>query len=79
MEKYKVYKVEPRLYCYSGISLVAAENAEGANKIIDDFKQWDKENYADSWGYSNVDETDCIEGLYSEKEGIIIQDIYYRG
>ena len=77
--KYNVYKIEPRIGCYHGLSLVAAESIEEANVIIKDFIKSDSKNYMDSWGYSQVSEYDLIEGLYSEKEGIIHMGIYYYG
>lgn len=75
---YKVYKVEPQMY-YHGVSLVAADNAEEANVIIADFKREDTNNWNDSWGYCGVDESDAIEGLLSERKGIVLYGIYYYG
>ena len=75
---YKVYKVEPQMY-YHGMSLVAANNAEEANVIIADFKKNDTNNWCDSWGYCEVDESDVIEGVLSEHKGIVLYDIYYYG
>lgn len=75
---YKVYKVEPQMY-YHGVSLVAADNAEEANVIIADFKRDDTNNWNDSWGYCGVDESDAIEGLLSERKGIVLYGIYYYG
>ena len=75
---YKVYKVEPRMY-YHGISLVAADSAEEANVIIADFKRDDTNNWNDSWGYCEVDESDVIEGVLSERKGIVLYGIYYYG
>ena len=75
---YKVYKVEPRMY-YHGISLVAANSAVEANSIIADFKKNDTNNWNDSWGYCEVDESDAIEGLLSECKGIVLYGIYYYG
>ena len=75
---YKVYKVEPRMY-YHGMSLVAAANAVEANSIIADFKRDDTNNWNDSWGYCEVDESDAIEGLLSERKGIVLYGIYYYG
>lgn len=76
--KYKVYKVEPEL-CYSGISLVAAENEEVANKEIENFKDRDSNNKLNSWGYSHVSESDVIDDLYSDRKGIMLYGIYYSG
>ena len=75
---YKVYKVEPRMY-YHGMSLVAAVNAVEANSIITDFKRDDTNNWNDSWGYCKVDESDAIEGVLSERKGIVLHGIYYYG
>ena len=75
---YKVYKVEPRMY-YHGMSLVAAESAVEANSIIADFKRDDTNNWNDSWGYCEVDESDAIEGLLAEDKGIVFRGIYYYG
>ena len=75
---YKVYKVEPRMY-YHGMSLVAAESAVEANSIIADFKRDDTNNWNDSWGYCEVGESDVIEGLLSERKGIVLYGIYYCG
>ena len=75
---YKVYKVEPRMY-YHGMSLVAAVNAVEANSIIADFKKDDTNNWNDSWGYCEVDESDAIEGVLSECKGIVLYGIYYHG
>ena len=75
---YKVYKVEPRMY-YHGMSLVAAESTVEANSIIADFKKDDTNNWNDSWGYCEVDESDAIEGVFSERKGIVLHGIYYYG
>ena len=75
---YKVYKVEPQMH-YHGMSLVAAESAEEANSIIADFKKDDTNNWNDSWGYCEVDESDAIEGVFSEHKGIVLHGIYYYG
>ena len=75
---YKVYKVEPQMH-YHGMSLVAAVNAIEANSIIADFKKDDTNNWNDSWGYCEVDENDAIEGLLSERKGIVLYGIYYYG
>ena len=78
-DNYKVYKIEPNQGCYSGVSLVAAKNADEANIYIKNFKDRDKNNYADSYGYSYVNETDVIEGLYSVLPDLVWLGIYYRG
>ena len=75
---YKVYKVEPQTH-YHGMSLVAAESAVEANSIIADFKKDDTNNWNDSWGYCEVYESDAIEGVFSERKGIVLRGIYYYG
>ena len=75
---YKVYKIEPKMH-YHGLSLVAANNAEEANLIITEFKIDDTNNWNDSWGYCEVDESDAIEGVLSERKGIVLYGIYYYG
>ena len=75
---YKVYKVEPQMY-YHGVSLVAANSALEANAIIAVFKREDTNNLNDSWGYCEVDESDVIEGVLSERKGIVLYGIYYYG
>ena len=75
---YKVYKVEPQMY-YHGVSLVAANSALEANSIIADFKRDDTNNWYDSWGYCEVDESDVIEDVFSERKGIVLYGIYYYG
>ena len=77
--KYKVYEISPKLSCYHGMSLVAAESAEEANHIIKDFVKSDPKNFYDSWGYSQVSESNLIEGVYSENKGIVHMGIYYYG
>ena len=76
---YKVYRVYPRGRAYTGFSIVAAESAEDANKIIQDFRDSDKHNYRDSYAYSDVYESDLIEELSSNCKGIIHEGFYYRG
>lgn len=75
---YKVYEVQSRKYYY-GLSLVAAVNAVEANSIIADFKRDDTNNWNDSRGYCEVDESDAIEGLLSERKGIVFYGIRYCG
>ena len=75
---YKVYKIEPRAH-YHGLSLVAAENPEEANALIDSFRENDTCNYGDSWGYCRVGEDDVIEDVFSERKGIMLYGIYYYG
>jgi hypothetical protein len=77
--KFKVYKVDAD-GPYSGYSLVAAENSEQATQYIKDFKNYDSNNECDSWGYCDIIiEEDQIEGLFSEKPGIINYGISYCG
>lgn len=73
-----VYKIES-CTCYSGISLVVAENAEEANSFIDSYKNCDTGNYGDSKGYCHVDECDKLEGVFGESKGIIYYGIFYSG
>ena len=75
---YIVYKVEPQMY-YHGMSLVAADSAVEVNSIIADFKKDDTNNWYDSWGYCEVDESDVIEDVFSERKGIVLYGIYYYG
>lgn len=75
---YKVYEVDSAV-CYHGMSLVAAENAIEANKIIDDFIKRDENNVYDSHGYCHVSESDCIEPFHSDVKGIVRYGIYYGG
>lgn len=75
---YKVYVSRSACY-YEGISLIAANSAEEANKTIGLFKEADVENKCDSWGYTSVDEDDVLERVYSENNGIIYSGIYYTG
>lgn len=76
MEKYNVYVIDSDCF-YHGKSLVAAENAEEANKIIKNFKDQDKDNTFDSWGYCFIDEDDIISDVYSERKGIVMYGISY--
>ena len=80
--KYKVYIVNPGgsyKKCYRGTSLVAADNAEEANQIIEDRTREDIHNDYDMWGYGEVDEHSIIENVYSEVKGIVYYGIYYYG
>ena len=77
--KNKVYEVSPNYY-YSGYALVGAENAKEAKQYILDFKERDKDNKFDSWGYDEcIDECDLLENVYTEEKGILIYKIYYTG
>lgn len=64
---------------YHVMSLVAADSAVEANLFISEFKRDDTNNWCDSWGYCEVDESDAIEGLLSERKGIVLYGIYYYG
>ena len=77
-DMYKVYCINSKS-CYRGLSLVAADNAEEANSIIERFKDFDKDNKLDSLGYELVDEDDVIKSVYSEEKGIMLYGIYYIG
>lgn len=76
--KLKVYRVYG---CsgYRGFALIAANSSTEANEIILDFKRKDDGNKMDSWGYEYVDEEDIVEGIWGDKKGFIIQNIYYVG
>jgi len=77
-EKYSVYKCSAKS-AYSGISLIAADSVEEANQIISMFKENDKDNSFNSFGYSNIDEYDLMDNLYSTEKGILYFGIYYTG
>ena len=80
--KYNVYQIGTGgryASCYNGMSLVAAENAEEANKIISKEIKEDVHNAHDMWGYGMVDEYDIVENVYSDVKGIVLYGIYYRG
>lgn len=77
-EQYKVYRVYPCDCAYVGYSLVAARSVEGANRIIQDFKDSDKGNDRDSYAYGDVSESDLIEDLISTREGIILEGFYRK-
>lgn len=76
---YKCYIVEPRLGCYGGKAIVGATDANHANELIRKFKELDTHNESDSNGYDYVDEYDVIEGVVSERDGILHYGIYYHG
>lgn len=75
-KKYKVYRIDT-VGNYHGFGIVAAESVEEANNLIDEFKNQDIGNSMNSEGYSYVDREDLIYDLYSERKGIICQEIYY--
>lgn len=52
-DNYKVYAITPKA-CYRGLSFVAAENADEANKIIAEKTEEDIYNDRDMWGYGKV-------------------------
>ena len=79
VEQYKVYQVYPRDCAYVGYSLVAAKSVEDANRIIQDFRDSDKQNDCDSYAYGDVSESDLMEDLISTHEGIILEGFYYTG
>lgn len=79
VEQYKVYRVYPCDCAYVGYSLVAANSVEDANRIIQDFRDSDKQNDCDSYAYGDVSESDLMEDLISTHEGIILEGFYYTG
>ena len=76
--KYKVYQIYPNAH-YRGYALIAAETADEANAYIRAFKDSDKSNSMDSYGYSEVDEGDVIDGIWAECKGFANHQIYYCG
>ncbi len=76
--QFPVYKVSSKIY-YGGSALVAAHSAEEANEFIDAFKEVDKNNSADSWGYDYVDEDDKLDYIFATCTGILDHGIYYTG
>lgn len=74
----KVYRVDPAIY-YHGFALVGAKNAELANQFINTFKEFDKDNRSDSRGYCNVSESDALDYIYTDTEGILLYGIFYGG
>lgn len=78
MHQYKVYPIDSRSH-YIGSALVAADSAEEANELIDEFKDSDTKNHLDSYGYSYVYESDRIEDVFSIRKGIVHFGIYYYG
>ena len=80
--KYNVYRIETGgIYasCYTGMSLVAAENVDEANKIITKEIKEDVRNDLNMWGYGMVNEFSVIENVYSDVKGIVLYGIHYRG
>lgn len=78
-DKYNVYLINPSLGCYSGVSVVAGETSDEANEFIMNFKEDDKTNDFDSFGYDFVTEEDRMEFVYAEEKGILLWGIYYSG
>lgn len=76
--KYNVYVI-PAECNYSGVALVAAENAEKANQYIDAFITEDSHNECNSYGYCHTSEYELIDEIYAERPGIIYRGIYYTG
>lgn len=76
--KCNVYEVSSGCH-YSGFALIAAENAKEANKFIQEFKDEDKDNYYNSYGYEFVEEYDVIEDVFAERKGFITHGIRYSG
>lgn len=74
---YKVYFVPCKMY-YTGYSLIAANTAEEANKMIEAFKESDPSNLYDSFGYGFTDEKDVIKSLHADHDGFILHGIYYH-
>lgn len=74
---YKVYEIQSKKH-YIGTSLVAANNAEEANKIIDEFKKRDKDNKDNSYGYEYVTEDYVIHDIFASNKGIIYYGIIYK-
>lgn len=74
---YKVYRIYSKMD-YTGYSLIAANTAEEANWMIEDFKKSDSRNLNDSYGYDYVDENDVIENLHADYTGFILHGINYR-
>lgn len=75
---FKVYTIESK-NAYTGISLVAACDATEANEIIQEFRDTDRENIMNSYGYSNVDESDVVQDVYARRKGIMLYGISYTG
>lgn len=72
---YNVYRID-HAFRYRGFSFVAAETAEEANKLIDEFKK-DPINLYVADGYLHVQESNKIGFLFSDEKGIVLEKIYY--
>lgn len=73
---YPVYLCNSRAG-YSGYALVAATSVKEANEFIQEFKKSDPHNNHDSFGYEDIDASDCMENLLSKESGIIYYGIRY--
>ena len=67
MEKFNVYQISPNPG-YHGFALVAAESVQEANDFIESYKDEDRNNTFDSWGYSFISDYDLIEGIFQKKK-----------
>lgn len=76
--EYNVYKIYASPD-YAGYALIAAETVNEANSMIQAFRDSDKNNEHDSYGYEDVSEGDWIESLKANEKGFITNDIYYKG
>ena len=77
--QFPVYKIFPLAH-YGGSALVAANSAEEANEFIDSFREVDKNNSANSWGYEHVtEEGNRLDYIYASYTGILDYGIYYSG
>lgn len=74
-----VYRISANQNCYSGEAFVGANTAEEANDHIRYFKECDKNNFSNSWGYSYVTEDDIEPHLFTDINGIITYGIWYSG
>lgn len=79
MKLYPVYRVYADRREYVGEALIAAETLDEAQSFLRDFKNQDKDNKNDSWGYPNVTEKDLDPHLFSDEKGLIYPGIYYSG
>ena len=76
--RFPVYKIYSKMH-YGGSALVAANSAKEANEFIDSYKEIDKDNSGNSWGYSYVDEDDRLSYIFATCTGILDYGIYYTG
>lgn len=75
---YKVYVMTPGAH-YGGFALIAAENADEVNEIIQRRRNVDPHNECNSWGYTSVAEYDALDSVFSEEDGIVYNGVYYTG